>query len=161
MIPLPPLRQRRDDIPLLVQHFLAELAETYNRAPPALDRDLEQYLVTHDWPGNVRQLRNCIESMMVLGDADRLGLDDLPAMAREKAAHDEPWPDLPSDMTLEELEQAAIRQALRRFDDNRTRAARSLGISVRTLQRKLKRWRVSEPGNPARGAEVGAPVAVA
>ncbi len=161
MIPLPPLRERRDDVPLLVRHFLAELAETYHRIPPALDRDLEQYLVTYDWPGNVRQLRNCIESMMVLADSDRLTLDDLPAMAREKPALDEPWPDLPSDMTLEELEQAAIRQALRRFDDNRTRAARSLGISVRTLQRKLKRWRLSEPDDHPRGADVGAPVAVA
>ena len=164
MIPLPSLRERGDDIPLLIRHFLAELSETYDRPRPEMESDLEEHLVKYDWPGNVRQLRNCIESMMVLADSRPLTLDDLPAMAHDNHTRPEPSLEIPSDMTLEDLEQAAIRQALRRFDDNRTRAARSLGISVRTLQRKLKRWRVSGPagrgGNHDRQAEVASPVAV-
>jgi transcriptional regulator with PAS, ATPase and Fis domain len=165
MIPLPPLRDRRDDIPLLVRHFLAELSQTYDRAPPEMESDLEDYLVTYDWPGNVRQLRNCIESMMVLADSRSLTLDDLPAMARDNHTRPEASLEIPSEMTLEDLEQAAIDQALRRFDGNRTRAAKSLGISVRTLQRKLKRRRLPRPagreaGNHDRQADVGSPVAV-
>jgi DNA-binding NtrC family response regulator len=166
MIPLPPLRERRDDIPVLIRHFLAELCETYDQSLPEMEEELEEYLVTYDWPGNVRQLRNCMESMMVMADSQRLTLDDLPAMVRDNQTRPEASFEIPSGVTLEDLERAAISQALRRFDDNRTRAARSLGISVRTLQRKLKRWRVSGPAggelcNYNHQAEVGAPMAFA
>jgi DNA-binding NtrC family response regulator len=153
MIALPPLRERREDIPLLVRHFLGELCETYGRPMPEMDDRLEEFLLTYDWPGNVRQLRNCIESMLVLGDSRPLTRDDLPAMVEENPSRLEASLDIPSDVTLEELEKAAIRQALRRFDDNRTRAARSLGISVRTLQRKLKKWGTSGGKGSGNGGE--------
>jgi DNA-binding NtrC family response regulator len=164
MIRLPPLRERREDIPVLVRHFLGELCETYGRPMPDMDNQLEEFLAQHDWPGNVRQLRNSIESMMVLADSRPLTRDDLPAMVRERQHRPENLLDLPIDMTLEELERAAIRQSLRRFDDNRTRAARSLGISVRTLQRKLKKWGAeggngSGPGQEGCCAEARSPVA--
>jgi transcriptional regulator with PAS, ATPase and Fis domain len=154
MIRLPPLRERRADIPVLVRHFLGELCETYGRPMPDMDNQLEEFLAQHDWPGNVRQLRNSIESMMVLADSRPLTRDDLPAMVRQRQHRPENLLDIPIGMTLEELQKAAIRQSLRRFDDNRTRAARSLGISVRTLQRKLRKWG-AEGGNGSGSAQEG------
>jgi transcriptional regulator with PAS, ATPase and Fis domain len=65
---LPPLRERRSDIPLLIDHFLQRLAKKLQREVPHLDSALTDYLLSHDWPGNVRQLRNCLESMLVLAE---------------------------------------------------------------------------------------------
>ena len=146
-IDLPPLRKRDGDVPLLIEHCLRELTECYGRHPPELSEDLKQFLNEYDWPGNVRQLRNCIESMVVLADSHRLTLDALPAMVRRFApANNSAHPiEIPDNVTLEDLEKAAILQSLQRCDGNRTQAAASLGISVRTLQRKLKLWCTPSP----------------
>ena len=145
---LPPLRNRRTDIPLLIRHFLFEFCEAVNRPIPELDAGLWEFLQTHDWPGNVGQLRNCLECMILstAGNGKRtrnnniLTTMDLPRAMRQ--------PDLlsgqakiPANMTLADLERQAILQALDQNGMNRTRAASSLGISLRTLQRKLKRWK--------------------
>lgn len=136
---LPPLRERRDDISLLINHFLLDLCESLGRDPLTLSNELRQVLETHEWPGNIRQLRNCLESMVVLARNSTLTLDDLPSTVDHgpSSQHDIQIPD---GTTLHELEREAVEQALERFDGNRTHAARSLGISVRTLQRKLKAW---------------------
>ena len=138
-IALPPLRERREDIRPLVHRFLTACCEEQGRSLLQLEPALMQYLESFDWPGNVRQLRNCIESMVVMAQRDVLVADDIPV-------HLEP-PDsseldlqFPRDLTLDNLEREAIRQALERFQGNRTHAAESLGISVRTLQRRLKEW---------------------
>jgi transcriptional regulator with PAS, ATPase and Fis domain len=142
-ISTPPLRERSDDIPLLVRHFLEASSRSYRCSCPQIDRELANYLNAYDWPGNVRQLRNCIESMVVLADSDTLTIDDLPATVRD--THRRTCPiEIPSGMTLNELERTAIEQALNRFRGNRTHAARSLDISVRTLQRRMKQWSTSE-----------------
>jgi transcriptional regulator with PAS, ATPase and Fis domain len=142
-ISVPPLRERPDDIPLLVGHFLEASSRSYQRSCPQIDSELADYLHTYHWPGNVRQLRNCMESMIVLADSDTLTMDDLPATVRE--THEQPCPvEIPPGMTLCELERTAIEQALSRFRGNRTHAARSLDISVRTLQRRMKKWNISE-----------------
>lgn len=138
---LPPLRERKSDIPLLVDYFMRRLAEGLRREIPALDPALQDFLTQHDWPGNVRQLRNCLESMLVLAQGNVLTMDDLP----KRLFLHKPSPceiRIPAGTTLEQLERVAIEQALDRCSDDRTAAARSLGISVRTLQRKLKQWRV-------------------
>lgn len=142
-IALPPLRKRREDIQPLVQAFLAELCEQQGRPLLQIEPDLMQFLESFDWPGNVRQLRNCIESMVVMAQRDVLIVDDLPQHV-EPPTSSEPDLQLPHDTTLHDLEREAIRQALERFQGNRTRAAESLGISVRTLQRRIKEWRVHE-----------------
>ena len=137
-ISLPPLRERFDDIPLLVRSFLDELCRKNNRPPISPDRELARFLETFDWPGNVRQLRNCLESMVVMARGTTLTVDDLPASF---AGPDHDLSDairIPPGVSLKRLEAKAIEEALRRFDGNRTHAARELGISVRTLQRKLK-----------------------
>jgi transcriptional regulator with PAS, ATPase and Fis domain len=144
-IALPPLRDRPEDIGPLVEHFLDELSRAYDRPPPGHDAELMNWLESYPWPGNIRELRNCVESMFVLADSPTLTMDDLPAMIRRNNGKGPVRIDVPTGLTLEEVERAVVYQALERWQGNRTRAARSLGISVRTLQRRLKRWGDGEP----------------
>ena len=146
-IALPPLRDRREDIRPLVHNFLAECCEQQNRPLLQIDQTLIQYLESFDWPGNVRQLRNCIESMVVMAARDVLTVDDIPGHLEPPVTF-EPDMQLPRDTTLDELEREAIRQALDRFQGNRTHAAESLGISVRTLQRRIKEWDLDDSSAP-------------
>lgn len=140
---LPALRDRRDDIPLLVQYFLKTLCQSTDRPMLSLDPGLLHFLEKHPWPGNVRQLRNCLESMVVLAKDDTLTMDDLPATVDGMNLSIDDL-EIPVDTTLDELERAAIIQALDRSDGSRTQAAEQLGISVRTLQRRIKEWNIGQ-----------------
>ena len=142
-IQLPPLRERREDIRPLADAFLTEFCEQQGRPLLKIDADLLNFLESFDWPGNVRQLRNCIESMVVMAHRDVLPLADLPQHLEPPLADDEDIY-VPKDTSLEDLEREAIRQTLGRYQGNRTRAAKALGISVRTLQRRIKQWRLDE-----------------
>ncbi len=135
-ISLPPLRQRRSDIPLLVRHFLGQFAALNRTRPLHVEPSLMQELESLPWPGNVRQLRNTLERMSVMARNDSLTLEDLPADVREQEEESTATLDAP----LESIKKAAMVRALEQFDGNRTRAAEFLGISVRTLQRKLRDW---------------------
>lgn len=135
-ITLPPLRDRRQDIPLLTRHFLSKFAVLNRTRPLAVSADLMRELESLPWPGNVRQLRNTLERMTVMAHGDTLTLDDLPPDVREP--HEETVVTL--DAPLAAIKRAAMLRALEQFDGNRTRAAEFLGISVRTLQRKLREW---------------------
>ena len=138
-INLPPLRERPEDIPLLVDRFLKDISATrgtsVDRAAPEVIKRFRQY----NWPGNVRELRNVLERMMVLAEGEQLGEADLPEEITDNnagpvgASSDS----IPTGITMDELERLAIESALGRFQGNRTHAADALGISVRTLQRKL------------------------
>jgi DNA-binding NtrC family response regulator len=138
-VQLPPLRERREDIPLLARHFLAQFARASGRPALHIQPALMEALTGLDWPGNVRQLRNCLESMFVMAAAPILTLEDLPRNLTMQ-------PDLtdrqsmPTGAMLEDVKKTAMLRALKQFGGNRTRAADYLGISVRTLQRKLKEW---------------------
>jgi len=109
---------------------------------PTFDADLQGFLISYEWPGNIRELRNCLESMIVLSRTQELTLDDLPpnlAAGRQYgAAADES--SSADDLQLSRLEKSVILQTLKRTEGNRTKAAEALGISVRTLQRRLKEW---------------------
>jgi transcriptional regulator with PAS, ATPase and Fis domain len=140
---LPPLRDRREDIRPLVHAFLTEFCDQVGRPLLKIDPELMRYLESYDWPGNVRQLRNCIESMVVMAEHDVLPLDNLPPHLENRSSDTEEVY-VPKDMTLEELEREAIKQALIRYQGNRTHAADSLGISVRTLQRRIRVWDLEE-----------------
>ncbi|QDT80551.1 sigma-54-dependent transcriptional regulator [Gimesia maris] len=143
---LPPLRERNEDIALLVDSFMNQICQQIQRERPELSAELHQYLVNHNWPGNVRQLRNCLESMVVLSKSGQLTMDDLPDMLRNgEGVHDGIL--IPEGIRLEELERTAIQQTLSRNHGNRTHSAKSLGMSVRTLQRKLKAWGIREQAN--------------
>ncbi|MEQ1828890.1 MAG: sigma-54 dependent transcriptional regulator [Pirellula sp.] len=133
-IDLPALRDRPTDIPLLFSHFLSEFTQRYGVAHLTATSELVQFAESYDWPGNVRQMKNVIESMVVMRQSNELGLDDLSSLLLEESSAQS------ISHELRDVEKTAILNALRRFSGNRTSAANSLGISVRTLQRKLKRW---------------------
>lgn len=135
---LPPLRERREGIPLLINYFLEEFSKSLERPVPVVEPDVMKFLVHHHWPGNVRQLKNCLESMFVLSDGATLRMTDIPESA--KAHPRQSRTDIPSGIPLYELERTAIENALREHDGNRTHAAKALRISLRTLQRKLKEF---------------------
>ena len=141
-IRLPDLRERAEDIPLLVRHFLDELSQRHNKPPLEIDEELSAFLREFEWPGNVRQLRNCLESMVVMSGSSRvLGIEDLPPSV-ERPPAEKRLASLPLvGYGLDELERQAIWQTLDLCEGNRTRAAQSLGVSVRTLHRKLEQWR--------------------
>lgn len=138
-IHIPALRQRADDLPVLIDQFLSESQTRHHRMNIQLSNELRDVLLKYDWPGNVRQLRNTIENMVVMGRQNPLSIEDLPAFFSGN-------PDASNanivarEGLLQEVERDAIQSALAKFDGNRTRAAEALGISVRTLQRKLKQW---------------------
>jgi DNA-binding NtrC family response regulator len=138
-VDLPPLRERRDDIPLLVKSFLDEFSRENGKQVRELTTEALNLLQAYDWPGNVRELRNAVEQMVVLARADRLTVRDVPPSIRGGA-------DLTkinvvrAGMTVEDAERQLIVQALKETDGNRTRAAQRIGISRRTLHRKLKEY---------------------
>jgi two-component system NtrC family response regulator len=136
-IEIPPLRDRRDDIPLLVGHFLDERGASEVTLEPGLLPALRGYR----WPGNVRELRNVIERALVLRhEPGRLTVDDLPAHVLEGAGEEPgPYPLPEEGISLAEVEKDLIRQALDRTGGNRSQAARLLGITRQTLLYRLEK----------------------
>jgi len=146
-ITLPPLRDREEDVVLLCHHFLKEFAQKNNKAITEFTPDALQILSAYAWPGNVRELRNVIERMVVLSRGPKLTARDLPASLRQAVQQDPTqgaWrgvKGLTGADSLESAERNLIQAALKRRQGNRTQAAAQLGISRRTLQRKLKQYR--------------------
>jgi transcriptional regulator with PAS, ATPase and Fis domain len=136
---LPPLRERRDDIPLLVRYFIDQIARENERPVRGIDPDALKTLLQYDWPGNVRELRNTLEGIIVLSMKDVITPADLPDHIHAKAQRDAPSR-LQEGMTIEEMEREAIRQALAATGGHRAETAKRLGLSVRTLQRKIKEY---------------------
>ena len=133
---LPPLRERRDDIPLLLGHFLQQACTLYRREPKQLAGAAMRVLCDYSWPGNVRQLRNCMARLVVTVEGTVIHAADLP-----KEMHTPPPPgNLDLDAAVQETEKAAILAALAQCDNHRERAAQVLGISVRTLRYKMNRY---------------------
>jgi DNA-binding NtrC family response regulator len=144
-----PLRERKEDIPLLAEFFLRLSAKNAGRPVERISPGLMKRFIHYEWPGNVRELRNLIESMVVLSQRDFLDVDDIPpgeklAGLEVGSAEPDPQPGPAagtgdgSFATMDELERAHILDALARTGGNRTRAAELLGIGLRTLHRKLK-----------------------
>ncbi|MBI4703671.1 MAG: sigma-54-dependent Fis family transcriptional regulator [Deltaproteobacteria bacterium] len=132
----PPLRERQEDIPLLVDHFLGIYCMKNGRPRLSAPRELLQVLADYGWPGNVRELENVIERAVVLCRSDRLGLEDLPEPLRRAAA--EPTAlSFSVGTPLGEIEHRMIRETLRHARGDKALAAQMLGISTRTIYRKL------------------------
>ena len=146
-VQLPPLRQRPDDIPILVDHFLREIAANKHTAPHRVSPEVMRRFQAYRWPGNVRELRNVLERMMVLAEGEVLTERDLPDEISAGTADATSRREIPTGITMEELEKLAITKALDQCAGNRTHAANRLGISVRTLQRKLRQYEL-ERGVP-------------
>jgi DNA-binding NtrC family response regulator len=146
---VPPLRHRRDDIPALVEHFLTLFRERFNRHALDLSPEARARLSAHDWPGNVRELRNTLERAAALAAAgsDRIEADQLlPPSSAPGAAGDAAAP-APAPMTLDQLERQHILRVLDEQAGNRERAAAVLGISARTLYRKLREYETGAPSD--------------
>ena len=143
-INLPPLRQRPDDIPVLIDHFLREMNARSNQPPKRVSPEVIRKMMAYRWPGNVRELRHALERMLVLSDGETLVEADLPDEIRESTTGPSTQRDLPTGLTMDELEQLAITKALDACGGNRTHAAQRLNISVRTLQRKLQQYEVEK-----------------
>ena len=133
---LPPLRDRREDIPPLVVHFLRESARENDKPFREVTSDALKCLTAYDWPGNVRELRAAIEHGVVMAGGPKITLRDLPPGMRAAAAGDAPRAPLP--LHLGETNLSLVRRALAESKGNRTLAAQKLGISRRTLHRKLR-----------------------
>ena len=138
-IELPTLRERREDVPLLARAFLRQAVDDNELEERRFAQEALSRLAAYDWPGNVRELRNVVESSAVLSRTEVIGIEDLPSPLVELpvASHGGLFQ---VGMTMDELERAAILETLRTVSGNRTKTAGILGISLRTLQRKLKQY---------------------
>lgn len=152
-VTLPPLRARRGDIPLLVRHFLSELAKENGREVPGISKEALEILQAYHWPGNVRELRNIMENTFVFLHGNTIEPDNLPgSLTRRRGGSksaspvestpmgggDEESITLPLGLPLEEVETEYLKKTLEDCDGNRTKAAEVLKISRRTLQRRIK-----------------------
>lgn len=139
VITLPPLRERGDDVLLLLNHYLAQFCEENGKSIRGFTPEAYALLAGYGWPGNIRELRNLVERMVVLARGEWLDVMDLPPQVRQQGG--EPGGALkPGEgMTVEQMEQEMILQALERTGGNRTLAAEQLGMSRRTLHRKLNK----------------------
>lgn len=138
-IKVPPLRERKDDIPLLVDTFLREFCKEHKKQAMTIKQDALQKLIDYSWPGNVRELRNLLESIIILSKKTEITLDDIPLHIREGI--------VPSMLTetgnIRDAEKTLIVDALHKTKNNKTKAAELIGISRRTLHRKIKEYGVA------------------
>jgi len=146
-IHLPPLRERREDIPLLINAFVQEFAKQNHKKITGLSADAQDALQRYEWPGNIRELRAAIEHAVALCRGERIGLRDLPARILGQSlpaseSDTNPASGLSSNLNLQKMEKNFIQQALRLTDGNVTGAAKLLGISRRTLHRKIKTYKM-------------------
>ena len=155
-IVMPPLRERADDIPLLIQQFFARFAVRHQRGGKRMSPEAMQVCQRYPWPGNVRQLRNAVERMVITGRAAEVGVAALPDFLRDFDQNLVTFTVRPG-TPLAEVEKLLIRQTLARVTSNRAEAAKALGISKRSLQYKLKQYGLLEPeaakGKPSPGPE--------
>ncbi|WP_372845655.1 sigma-54-dependent transcriptional regulator [Pontiella sp.] len=138
VITLPPLRERQDDILLLLNHYLAVFNEENGKQIEGFTPAAYEMLSAYEWPGNIRELRNLVERMVVLARGKVFDTADIPPQVREKAAGGEVKID--AALTVDEMEKRMVIQALELTNGNRTKAAEKLGISRRTLHRKLNQY---------------------
>jgi transcriptional regulator with PAS, ATPase and Fis domain len=157
-IEVPPLRHRPNDIPLLCDYFIKRFNEKNRRTVAGLQNDAMATLRRYSWPGNIRELENLLERLVILKGSGAIGFADLPpnirqAAQRSSSQHMTPIPDLPSDGTdlraiLEAVEDRMISEALERTGGNKNRAAELLGLNRTTLVEKLRRKRsAAMPGS--------------
>ncbi len=138
-VEVPPLRDRTEDVPLIVDYHLRKFAEIHNKQTKGISRDAMKLIKSYDWPGNIRELMNCIESAVVMSREDTITVESLPPFMTIKQKDRVV---AKSSRNLYEVEKKAIMDALNRSGGNKAEAARGLGIGLRTLYRKLKQYGV-------------------
>lgn len=148
-ITIPPLRERREDIPLLIHHFMNLTATKYNKEIEGISPDAQQKLMAYHWPGNVRQLRNVVENMVVLSPGKEITAEVLPPEVAPPAAKSSATGavsgfDSLAGVPLDQIEKESILRTLRLNNGNRELTAKMLGIGERTLYRKIKEYGIEE-----------------
>jgi transcriptional regulator with PAS, ATPase and Fis domain len=148
LLHIPPLRERREDIPLLARHFLTLFSQTYlKKAIKGFSKEAEEILCAHDWMGNCRELKNVIERIVVLENVETIMPEHLPAALTKRPvveAGESSRFILPEEsISLEEVEKDLLEQALERTKNNQTRAAKLLGISYDSLRYRIKKFGLS------------------
>lgn len=136
---LPPLRERKEDIPLLIHHFIRQFNSEYDKHVERMTAEALDVMMRHEWPGNIRELRNVVENLVIFSRSSEIDVDDLPT---ELFAEGKRSISSLGIMPIAELERKAILEALDRNEGNRLKTALELGIGLRTLQRKLKEYGV-------------------
>jgi len=139
---VPPLRERRDDIPLLVEHLVTRAAQELGRSSPAVSAEALALLCAYDWPGNIRELRNLLERAVLLSDAGAISPRQLP---REISHANEPAAPEEGASSLEGYERALILQALEQHGWNQSHTARALGLSRDNLRYRLRKYAIRRP----------------
>ena len=133
IIEIPPLKKRKEDIPLLIQHFLEKYGHETTKQVDRVTRDATELLKRYDWPGNVRELENAVERAVVLSQSRTLGIKDFAFLQSSPATLSRP-------QSLQEVEKQHIQQILEEYNWNVTRASKALGINRVTLHKKIKRF---------------------
>ena len=144
-ITVPPLRDRKEDIPLLMSAFLKEFNEENNKHISGIDGRAKAAIFKYDWPGNIRELRNCIESAVVMCSGTEITLTDLPPAISQSTASDSI--SIPLGIPLAEAEKVVIQANLAANRNNKSKTADILQIGRKTLQRKLSEWYGEEEGD--------------
>jgi len=141
VIDIPTLRERREDVPLLVHHFIREVSEANQKRIEGITRGAMDVLSRYDWPGNVRELRNIIEGMVTMGrNGHTLDVDDVPQHIRRSTAPEVSEIRIPTGVTMEQVERIVIQETMKVCGFNKEACAKTLGIGLRTLYRKLKQY---------------------
>ena len=146
-ITVPPLRDRKEDIPLLMSSFLKEFNEENNKHITGVDGRAKAAIFKYDWPGNIRELRNCMESAVVMCSGNEISLNDLPPAISQGTSSDSI--SIPLGIPLAEAEKAVIQANLAANRNNKSKTADILQIGRKTLQRKLVEWNLEEEGELA------------
>lgn len=139
VVSAPPLRRRKEDIPVLVNHFLNNSQHAYLNRGRSVSEDAMKLLVAYEWPGNIRELQNVCERLQILSEGHMIMLNDVPENIRNNETQKDAIDYDPS-MTLHELEKKYILKALAHFGGNKTQAANNLGITIKTLYNKLHEY---------------------
>lgn len=139
VVSAPPLRRRKEDIPMLINHFLNSSNHAYLNRGRTVSDDAMASLVKYEWPGNIRELQNVCERLQILSEGHQIMLNDLPEQIRNPEKKDD-LIDYDPNITIHELEKRYILKALIHFGGNKTQAANALGITIKTLYNKLHEY---------------------
>jgi DNA-binding NtrC family response regulator len=152
-IDVPPLRERREDIPVLIDYFLKKHTRNTSRLVRGLDTETRKLMLEYSWPGNVRQLESAIERAILLCEGEFITVEDLPLEVRQEAspAAQGAFKLPPEGISFEDVERDLIMQAMEQTDYNITKSAKLLGLTFRTLQYRLEKFGIKKPEGKAAG----------